>query len=177
MNRDRGAGWHKAGEGAIEDVLKRPLLDKLCAEVESYQSKEFLKAVIAVCALTASADDEVVAAERCAITGAILSEPALHWIDGDKANEILDEYLAALENDDGAAKAILTDKVRRMAGNFKRSRTLMRIAYLVITADYTVEDRELIEFRRLCDALGLEPDQVWRESEAFTMQRRDLGLS
>jgi tellurite resistance protein TerB len=64
-----------------------------------------------------------------------------------------------------------------MAGDHKRSRTLMRIAYLVISADYTIEDREMSEFRRLCGALGLEPDLVWRESEEVTAQRGDLGLS
>ena len=73
----------------IEKVLSRPLLDKLSAEVDCYRSTEFLKAVIAVCALTASADEEVVPAERCAITGVLLSEPALHGIDVDKANQIV----------------------------------------------------------------------------------------
>ena len=177
MVRNHGAGWRRAGEAAIEKVLKRPLLDKLGTEVDRYQNKDFLKAVIAVCALTASADDEVLLAERCAITGVIQSEPALHGIDVDKANQILNDYISALQEDGDAAKAILTDKVRRMAGDHKRSRTLMRIAYLVISADYSIEDREMSEFRRLCGALRLEPDLVWRESEEVTAQRGDLGLS
>jgi tellurite resistance protein TerB len=119
----------------------------------------------------------VLLAERCAITGVIQSEPALHGIDVDKANQVLNDYISALEEDGDAAKAILTDKVRRMAGDYKRSRTLMRIAYLVISADYTIEDREMSEFRRICGVLGLEPNQIWRESEAITAQRGELGLS
>jgi tellurite resistance protein len=71
---------------AIDDILERLLLDKLRAEVSRYQIKDFLKAVMAVCALTASADDQVLLAERCAITSAIKSEPAFHGFDVDKAN-------------------------------------------------------------------------------------------
>ena len=177
MSRDHGAGWRGAGEAAIETVLKRPLLEKLGAEVDRYQNKDFLKAVMAVCALTANADAEVLLAERCAITGVIQSEPALHGIDVDKANQVLNDYISALQEDGDASRAILTDKVRRMAGDFKRSRTLMRISYLVISADYTIEDSEMKEFRRLCGVLGLEPDQIWRESEEVTARRGDLGLS
>ena len=59
MNMHHGAGWRVAGGPAIESVLERPLLDKLGAEVDRYQDKDFLKAVMAVCALTACADDEI----------------------------------------------------------------------------------------------------------------------
>ena len=176
MSGDHRTGWRTPGGPAIDQVLERPLLDKLSAEVGRYQKKDFLKAVMAVCALTASADDEVLLAERCAISGAILSEPSFHGFDPEKGKQILNSYISALEEDGDAAKAILYDKVRRMAGDCKRSRTLMRIAYLIITADYSIQDGEMREFRRLCGVLDLEPDQVWRDSAMGTAWRSDLGL-
>jgi tellurite resistance protein TerB len=145
---------------AIDDILERLLLDKLRAEVSRYQIKDFLKAVMAVCALTASADDQVLLAERCAITSAIKSEPAFHGFDVDKANHVVSGYISALQEQGEAAMTILTEKVRRMAGDFKRSRTPMRIAYLAITADYAIEAREIHEFHRLCGALDLDPHKV-----------------
>ncbi len=76
MSKTYGCRWC-AGEGAeVEEVLERPLLDKLGAEVSRYQDKDFLKATMAVCALTAMADDEVKLEERCSINLAIRTEPA-----------------------------------------------------------------------------------------------------
>ena len=160
MSVHHGAGWRVAGGPAIESVLERPLLDKLGAEVDRYQDKDFLKAVMAVCALTACADDEILLAERCAITSAIHREPAFQVFDVDKANHIVNEYIAALQEDGEPAKAVLSAKVERMAGDPKRSRTLMRIAHLIITADYDIDDAEMKEFHRLCALVEMDPHTV-----------------
>ncbi len=44
--------------------MEHALLNKLVAEVHRYRNKDFLKVAMAVCALTANADDEVNLAER-----------------------------------------------------------------------------------------------------------------
>ncbi len=74
-------------------------------------------------------------------------------------------YLSALTTNGEAAKKILYGKVRRIAGDHKRARTLMRVAYLVITADHDAHERELAEFRQLCSMLGLQPDEVWQNAK------------
>ena len=43
------------------------------------------------------------------------------------------------------------------------TRTLLRVAYLVILADHEIRDSEREEFRRLARTLGLEPEQVWQQ--------------
>ncbi len=144
--------------------MERSLLEKLVTEIQRYQNKDFLKAAMAVCALSANADDEVNLPERYSIDHAIANEPALRLFDAGKAIRILDDYLFALRHEGDSAKQVLYKKVRRMAGDHKRSRTLMRVAYLVITADHEIGDEEKREFDRLCALLQLEPDQVWRES-------------
>ncbi len=44
--------------------MERSLLGKLVTEVRRYRNKDFLKAAMAVCALSANADDEVSLSER-----------------------------------------------------------------------------------------------------------------
>ncbi len=39
--------------------MERSLLEKLATEIQRYQNKDFLKAAMAVCALSANADNEV----------------------------------------------------------------------------------------------------------------------
>ena len=165
MTTTYGGRWSSDDGRPVEDVLERPLLNKLGDEVNRYQDVIFLEATMAVCALTALADDVVKLEERQDINYAIKIEPSLAAFDIDKANKILDGYISALTTDGEAAKEILYGKVRQIAGNHKRARTLMRVAYLVITADRDVHEKELAEFRRLCGMLGLQPDEVWQNSK------------
>ena len=141
--------------------MESSLLKKLITEVHRYQNKDFLKAAMAVCALSANADNEVSIAERYSIDHAIANEPALQVFDVAKAIRILDDYIYALREEGASAKAILYNKIERFAGNHKQSRTLMRVSYLIITADRNIGDGEMEEFVRLCELLDLEPGQVW----------------
>ena len=144
--------------------MERSLLEKLVTEVRRYQNRDFLKAAMAVCALSANADDDVNLAERYSIDHAIANEPALRVFQASRAIRILDDYIFALRQEGDSAKQILYNKVRSMAGDYKKSRTLMRVSYLVITADHEIRDEEMQEFARLCALLDLEPGQLWRES-------------
>lgn len=148
--------------------MERSLLQKLAGEIGRYNDKAFLKAAMAVCALTAAADDEVSLAEHYRIDEIIAREPTLSTLDAGKATDTLYEYIHALRSQGDSAKRLLYDKVARMAGHHKKSRTLMRVAYLVITADREIREQEREEFARLCGTLGLEPGQVWRELASRT---------
>ncbi len=143
--------------------MERPILDKLVAEVRQFHNRDFLKAAMAVCALAAVADDEVKPSEHHRVDHVLATEPALRVLDAEKAADTLFAYIYALRTDGPSAAEVLDRKVRRMAGNRKRARTLMRVAYLVITADDEIHHKEREEFRRLCHLLDLEPRQVWSE--------------
>ncbi len=172
MSSKYGCRWCSGDGVNVDEVLERPLLDKLETEVSRYQDKDFLKAAMAVCALAAMADDEVKIEERCCINLAIRTEPALQAFDVDKASAILDDYIEGLERDGDAAKQVLSEKVRRVSSDHKRARTIMRVAYLIITSDYDVDERELAEFRRLCGLLELEPDEIWGDSQIWSEARK-----
>ena len=139
------------------------LLNKLTGEVQRYENKDFLKAAMAVCALTAVADNEITLSEHHRIGYALAMVPALRALDADKAIDILYEYIYALRTHGDTAAEILHNKVKRMSGDYKRSRTLMRVCYMVITADGKIEDAEREEFGRLCRLLDLEPQEVWQD--------------
>ena len=144
-------------------MMERSLLDKLVTEVKRYQSKDFLKASMAVCALAAAADDDVSLSEHYKIDHVLATEPALQIFDRGKAVDTLYTYIHALRTYGEDSKRVLYKKVQRMAGDHKRARTLMRVAYLIIAADGEIRDTEREEFTRLCRLLDLEPTQVWTE--------------
>ena len=141
--------------------MEPSLLDKLVTEVQRYRNKDFLKAAMAVCALAANADNEVNLSERYSIDRALANEPLLNLFDAAKAVRIFDSYLHALRENGATAREVLDNKVRRFAGSHKRSRTLMRVAYLIIIADQEIIAAERAEFDRLCALLDLDHTQVW----------------
>ena len=146
--------------------MKKSLLGKLTDEVLRYQNKAFLKAAMAVCALTVLSDGEIQFAERVSVDRALKEEPALKHFDALKAVDILGEFTDALYDDEENAKVILHNKIRRFAGDYKQSRTLMRVAYLIIMADHEISEDEQEVFIELCSVLELEPEQVWEELSA-----------
>ena len=146
--------------------MQPSLLKKLVSEVHRYHNKDFLKAAMAVCALSVYADDEVSLVERYSIDYAIAKEPSLRAFDKEKAVRILDDYIFDLRQEGVAAKKILYNKVKRIAGDYKKSRTLMRVAYLIINSDREIRDAEMEEFMRLGKLLNLEPCQIWAHLSA-----------
>ncbi len=145
--------------------MDRPILDKLIAEVRHFGDRNFLKAAMAVCALAAIADGTILPSDHDRIRNALETEPALMELDSEKALDTLFEYIYALRTYGQEAEDILRNKIGRMAGHDKRSRTLMRVAYLVIVADGVIQDGERVEFRRLCQLLGLNAEKVWGDLE------------
>ena len=143
--------------------MENSLLEKLVTEVRQYHNKDFLKAAMAVCALAAISDNEVVLAEHYRADDILANDPALKIFDAQRAIDILYEYIYELRTHGEPARQILYNKVRRMTGDHKRSRTLMRVAYLIIAADGKIREAEKEEFTRLCHLLALEPEQVWQE--------------
>ena len=144
--------------------MEHYLAEKLASEVEHYQNKDFLKAAMAAWVLIAHADGNMGALERLRIDETLKTEPGLKEFKFEKATEILDSYAKALRDEGESTKKVLYDKVRRMAGNYKQARTLMRVCYLVVQADGRIDEGEMREFRQLCGLLRLEPAEVWRKS-------------
>ncbi len=136
------------------------LTEKLRREAERYRNKDFLKAVLAICALAARANPTISLATRYRIDHILDSLDLVELFDRHKVTEILDDYIYAFEENRARAVEVLDAKVRRMAGDRKKSRTLLRIAYLIMMADDLMSPSEQAEFDRLCALLSIESGVV-----------------
>ncbi len=139
------------------------LLEKLVIEVRHWRNKELLKAVMAIFALAALVDGELPVAARQGLFQAFARHPALRELDLHKALAVLRDYAEAFRAEPAGAKAVLEAKLRRLAGNHKRARTILRLAHLILTAKGALSEPERTEIRRLCTLLDVEPEQVWDE--------------
>ena len=63
---------------------------------------------------------------------------------------------------DDAAGAVMEGKLRRMASKYKRARTGLRLARLILAAKGALSAAERTEFRRLCALLGVRPGRSGR---------------
>ncbi len=143
--------------------MQQLLLEKLVIEARHWRNKELLKAVMAVFALAALTEGELPVAARQGMFQAFARTPALRELDLHKALAVLRDYAEALRGDPAGATAIMEAKLRRLAGKHKRARTILRLAYLILTAKSALSEFEQTEFRRLCALLKVTPEQVWEE--------------
>ena len=142
------------------------LTEKLRLELERYRNKDFLKAVLAVCALSAHADPKIGLATRYRVDEVLDRLDLIQLFDRAKVNEVLDDYIYGIEQDPPAAAEILHAKIQRLSGDHKKARTLLRIAYLIIIADDLITPAEQAEFNRLCQILAIDPALVTKGLEA-----------
>ena len=136
------------------------IVEKLRTEFLRYQSKPFLKAAMAICALAALANDDYSLSERGQVDTILQTMSSLNLHDPHKAAEIFEDFIYHLRTDHDTAAEVLVGKVARHAGNYKEARTLLRIAGMIINADGKVTSEERAVFGELCDVLGVDPNEV-----------------
>lgn len=137
--------------------------DKLKSDTAHYWDKPFLKASMAVCAMTTLADGEMSLSERYRVDAILGAMDRLQVHNPEKAVEILDDYVNALRTERETAKNVLEGKIARFSDDYKSARTLLRIAYLVVTADGEVAETERAVFDQICETLAVEPSEIWEK--------------
>ena len=142
------------------------VLNKLSGDMARYWDKPFLKAAMAVCALTALADGNVSLSERYRVDVILGTMERLRVHDPHKAVEVMNDYVADMRDQPERAMAVLKGKIARYAGDYKAARTLLRIAYLVIAADDAVSDTERTVFDQICGSLDVDPTEIWQKLAA-----------
>ena len=137
------------------------IVAKLRTEIIRYQSKPFLKAAMAVCALTTLADDDYSLSERDQVDTVLRTMEGLHFHDPHKAAEIYEGFIHDLRTEHDVATKVLMGKIARHSGNYKEVRTLLRIAGMIINADGKVTREERAMFGEICYSLCVEPKEIW----------------
>lgn len=137
--------------------------DKLKSDTARYWDKPFLKASMAVCAMTTLADGEMSLSERYRVDAILGAMDRLQVHNPEKAVEILDDYINALRTERESAGKVLEGKIARFSSDYKSARTLLRIAYLVVTADGDVAETERTVFDKICKTLNVAPAEIWEK--------------
>jgi tellurite resistance protein len=141
---------------------------KLKDEMDRYRNRDFLKAMMAVCALTALADGDFNIAEKYEVERIIDTTDVLRVFDSKKVVGIFDDYVHAIRNEDHTrVRKVLNNKIDRFALDYKGSRTLLRAAYLVMAADGEITPDELTEFNRIALLLEHQPATFWATKDRW----------
>ncbi len=139
------------------------IIGKLRTDTARYWDKPFLKAAMAVCALTTHADGEVSLSERYRVDAILDAMDRLRVHNPHKAVDIMNDYIEGLRTEPERTVEVLQGKISRYAGDYKSARTLLRIAYLVISADEEVIKSEREAFDKICVTLNVSPDEIWEK--------------
>jgi len=140
--------------------------EKLRSDTTRYWDKPFLKAAMAVCALSALADGKVSLNERYRVDAILSAMDRLNVHNPHKAVDIMNDYVEALQTEQVRAKEVLLQKISRFSGNYKSARTLLRIAYLVISADGDLTNSEREVFDQICTTLSVSPGEIEKMAES-----------
>lgn len=132
------------------------------------RDREFMESLVAVCAIMASADDDVRPSECRSISSYIATEPTFENLDADAVNQLLEDYVCAIQDEGRSAKIKLSGKIMQFCGNKPRALALMQFAYRVMISDHDIHEQERKEFRRLCLSLNLDPDVIFGNLSAAT---------
>ena len=133
------------------------LIEKLHLEIARYRNKEFVKAAMGACALVAIAAEGVTSGQRQRVDSVVRSLERYPEMDVRKAQAHFLEYATALKRDFAVAAMILERKLERACTTWKRTRTVMRLAWHVQQAPDVLPPAGEKEFLRLCQVFGVPP--------------------
>ncbi len=136
------------------------LLESVQERVYRHRDRNFLKAAMAAGALAAYADGTVSLTERYSIDDLLVNLERLNLHDPEKAIQILNDYIHALQDDPDSAQAVLIGKLKRIAGDREAADLIARIALLVSHADGQFNYAERLQFAEICQVLGVDAKEV-----------------
>lgn len=136
------------------------ILESIQERLHRHRDRTFLKAAMAASALAAYADGTVSLSERYSIDELLSNLERLKIHDPEKAVQILDEYIYALENNPEAAQAVLIGKLKRIADDREAADLIAKIALTISYADGHFNYAERMQFDEICHTLGLDAKDV-----------------
>lgn len=135
-------------------------LESVQQRLHRHQNRDFLKAAMAASALAAYADGTVSLSERYSIDDMLENVERLNIHDPDKAVQILNDYVHALESNAESAQSVLIGKLKRVAGDREAADLIARIALAVCYADDQFNYAERLQFAEICQTLGVDANEL-----------------
>ena len=130
--------------------------------LHQHRDRGFLKAAMAASALAAYADGTVSLTERYSIDDMLENLERLNLHDPEKAIQILNEYIHALQDDPETAQAVLIGKLKRFADDREAADLIVQIALAVSYADGHFNYAERMQFAEICETLGVDLKEASR---------------
>lgn len=142
-------GWLKSNAAMAREALT--------TEVAKFRNRHFMEATAAACAMIASADGEVTAAEKMKMTGFINNSPELKVFNLSDVLAAFDNATTKFEFDFHIGEAEALKTIGKLKGNDSEARLLVRVACALGASDGQFDERERAACRRVCLELGLSP--------------------
>jgi tellurite resistance protein TerB len=136
------------------------LLESVQERLHQHRDRGFLKAAMAASALAAYADGTVSLTERYSIDDMLENLERLKLHDPEKAIQILNDYIHALQDDPEPAQAVLIGKLKRISADRDAADLIVKIALAVSYADGHFNYAERMQFAEICETLGVDPKEA-----------------
>lgn len=136
------------------------VLDELANELEIEVSEDLVEALAAATAMVAFADGVSSPEEREELLAVFEEEDRLTDIDLDDLFDAFDDYAERFAEDRKVAETEALATVAVFDDSPDLGRLVVRGALAVASRDGTLTPEEERAVRQLCDALGLEPDEL-----------------
>ncbi len=135
-------------------------IESVQERLQQHRDRGFLKAAMAASALAAYADGTVSLTERYSIDDMLENLERLSLHDTEKATQILNEYIHALQDDPEPAQAVLIGKLKRISADREAADLIVQIALAVSYADGHFNYAERMQFAEICETLGVDPKEA-----------------
>lgn len=145
---------------ALWDQLKSKLTDMTSTtktQVAKFQSKDFAKASMAMCALIAAADGTITADERRKTAQFIGSNDALSVFDPAELQQHFEFYSSKLERDYDFGKVEAIATIGKLKSKPDAARAVIQVGIIIGGADGDFDKDERQAVREACQAVNIPP--------------------
>lgn len=135
----------------------RGLLDQYQEEMERQRNRPFLEAVMAACALVATADGHVTFSERVRVDQILETLDKLKIFDPHEGVNLFNEFRDKIIQNPKTGHENAYKAVARVATDKETGTLILRICLAVSEADGKMSMTDQIEIVSLCSRLGIDP--------------------
>ncbi|MEE9425254.1 MAG: hypothetical protein V3V18_09780 [Methylococcales bacterium] len=130
------------------------ITDLLSTQIEQHRNKPFLKAVMAACALVATANGKVSLYQRMKIDQMMETQPRLKIFDPHDGIDLFNEYIERLQNDVETAHRQLCEIIKDVIDCEETADCLIQLCQTILQKKNQTGSVAQIEIKTLCDLLG-----------------------
>ncbi len=141
--------WLKKNTAAAREAL--------ATEMTKFRNRDFMDAVVAGCALVASADGSISSTEKQKMTGFIQNSNELKVFDLNDVIKSFNDICSKFEFDAEIGRAEALRIVGKLRGKEDAARLLVRVCCAIGSSDGDFDDSEQAMCRTICTELGLNP--------------------